>query len=413
MGLLDFFWGPPSRDKFAHLIMEELRKRGEARALNYDAGRFRIAVTGGSFMNLTNGYQEYCAAAAPKRSEVLKRFLSAWSAPERTQLPEAFEDVHPDLLPVVRSRFYYAAADLQGRAQGGKGMDIPQQILGDHLCVSLVYDLPTAMRSIGQEDLDRWEVTFYEALEASLRNLEQMGPTAFMAIPEKHIYISANHDNYDASRLLILDLIRRLEVRGDPVVLVPNRDTLIVTGTEEEEGLAFLATAAEKSFQEPRPISAIPLVLQDDEWQTWQPAWNSPLAPTFRNLQLRSLGAEYNDQKDLLDDLHQQQQQDLFVASFKAYELPTDKQLRSFCVWVDGADSLLPETDEVHLYRPGPNNSQGKVVAVASWRQVQEVCGELLEPTGLYPERYRVREFPSAEQLDQLKIDGDRSLVRK
>lgn len=126
MGLLDYFRGPPSRDKFAALIMAELRQRGEVRELHYDAARFRIAVAGSSFMNLTNGYQEYCAAPAARRNDVLKRFLSAWSAPERTQLPEAFEDVHPDLLPVVRSRFYYAAADLQGRAQGGKGMDIPQ-----------------------------------------------------------------------------------------------------------------------------------------------------------------------------------------------------------------------------------------------------------------------------------------------
>jgi hypothetical protein len=412
MGLLDFLWGPPGRDKFARLVMEALRKRGEVRELSYDAGRFRIAVAGGSFMNLTNGYQEYCAADKGKRGEVLKRFLSAWSAPERTRLPEAFEDVHPDLLPVVRSRFYYAAADLQGRAQGGQGMDIPQQLLGDHLCVSLVYDLPTAMRSISQDDLDHWQVTFYEALEASRRNLEQMGPTAFVAIPEKRIYISANHDNYDASRLLILDLIRRLEVRGDPVVLVPNRDTLIVTGTEEDDGLTFLASAAEKSFQEPRPISAIPLVLRDDEWQTWQPAWDSPLAPAFRALRLRSLGAEYNDQKDLLDDLHQHEQKDLFVASFKAYE-QGDKQPRSFCVWVDGADSLLPETDEIHLYRPGPNQGKGNVVAVASWRQVREICGDLLEPAGLYPERYRVREFPTSGQLEQLKSNGNRSLARE
>lgn len=404
MGWIDYFWGPPSRNKFAQLVMQELRRRGEAREMNYDAGRFRIAVTGGSFMNLTNGYQEFCAAPAPKRAEVLKRFLSAWSAPERLQLPEAFEDVHPDLLPVVRSRFYYAAADLQGRAQNGKSMNIPQQLLGDHLCVSLVYDLPTAMRSIGQDDLDNWDVTFYEALEASRRNLEQMGPAAFVAIPEKRFYISNNRDNYDASRLLIGDLVRRLEVTGDPVVLVPNRDTLIVTGSEDEEGLTLLASAAEKSFEEPRPISAIPLVLREDEWHTWQPAWDSPVGDVFRNLRLRSCGAEYNDQKDLLQDWHQREGRDLFVASFSAYEHSTTKQLRSFCIWPDGADSLLPETDEVHLYRPGPNNTKGDVLAVAPWRRLMAVCDDLLEPQGLYPERYRAREFPSAEQLERLRV---------
>jgi hypothetical protein len=114
----------------------------------------------------------------------------------------------------------------------------------------------------------------------------------------------------------------------------------------------------------------------------------------------------------LLDDLHQHEQKDLFVASFKAYE-QGDKQVRSFCVWVDGADSLLPETDEIHLYQPGPNQSKGNVVAVASWRQVRDICGDLLEPAGLYPERYRVREFPTSGQLEQLKSNGNRSLARE
>ncbi|MGZ8901868.1 MAG: hypothetical protein ACXW3Z_17380, partial [Limisphaerales bacterium] len=117
-------------------------------------------------------------------------------------------------------------------------------------------------------------------------------------------------------------------------------------------------------------------------------------------------GAEYNDQKDLLEDLHQQQGKEVFVASFKAYEEPPHKQLRSFCVWVEGVSSLLPETDEIHLYRPGPNNSKGQVVAVTSWRQLQKVCGQQLEPAGLYPERYLVSGFPSLEQIAQLKVNG-------
>lgn len=44
----------------------------------------------------------------------------------------------------------------------------------------------------------------------------------------------------------------------------------------------------------------------------------------------------------------------------------------------------------------------GKLVAKAGWDRVLRVVGALMEPQGLYPERYRVRSFPSDEQLTDL-----------
>jgi len=73
--------------------------------------------------------------------------------------------VHPDLLPVIRSRFYLESVLLQSRVRGGEGITIPQQVVGEHLALSLVYDLPQAMRSILQDDLEKWGVSFYEAAE--------------------------------------------------------------------------------------------------------------------------------------------------------------------------------------------------------------------------------------------------------
>ena len=126
------------------------------------------------------------------------------------ELPEDFADIHPDLLPVVRSRFYLESVALQSRARGGEGVAVPQQPIGDHLSLSLVYDLPQAMRSIIQDDLDKWGISFYEAVEAARSNLEQMGNIAFASLQSQSgegVYISATSDNYDASRLVMLDLV--------------------------------------------------------------------------------------------------------------------------------------------------------------------------------------------------------------
>ena len=184
------------------------------------------------------------------------------------ELPEDFADIHPDLLPVVRSRFYLESVALQSRARGGEGVAVPQQTIGDHLSLSLVYDLPQAMRSIIQDDLDKWGISFYEAVEAARSNLEQMGNIAFASLQSQAgegVYISATSDNYDASRLVMLDLVRKMPVRGDYIAMVPNRDTLVLTGTEDQAGLEVMCKVAEDSFQKPRPISTIALRLVGDE----------------------------------------------------------------------------------------------------------------------------------------------------
>ena len=53
-------------------------------------------------MFLSNAYKEYCAAEE-NRGQVLKLWVQNWFAASK-EMPEDFEDVKPDLLPVVRSR---------------------------------------------------------------------------------------------------------------------------------------------------------------------------------------------------------------------------------------------------------------------------------------------------------------------
>jgi hypothetical protein len=44
-------------------------------------------------------------------------------------------------------------------------------------------------------------------------------------------------DNYDPARLLLLDKIRQPKIKGDPVILIPNRDSLLLTGSKDPKGL--------------------------------------------------------------------------------------------------------------------------------------------------------------------------------
>ena len=122
-------------------------------------------------------------------------------------------------------------------------MHYPQQVLAEHLAIGLVYDLPDSMRTIVDEDLENWGVTFYEALEAACANLRQKEDPVFVS-PHDGTYLSATGDNYDASRLILTDMIHQFDVAGDAIAMVANRDTLIVTGSENTPGLKMMAARA-------------------------------------------------------------------------------------------------------------------------------------------------------------------------
>ncbi len=113
MGLFDRLFGPPSKDKFAKLMMDGIRRAGERGVLRYDPREFCIIgegeITNKSF--LANAYREFCSAPRSLRASVLQRWVRTWFVTQK-EPPQDFEDVHPDLLPVVRSRSYFEFARL-------------------------------------------------------------------------------------------------------------------------------------------------------------------------------------------------------------------------------------------------------------------------------------------------------------
>jgi len=132
--------------------------------------------------------------------------------------------------------------------------------------------------------------------------------------------------------------------------MIPNRDTLIVTGADDEAGLTAMVSLAQEGLKQPRPISGIALRLDGDDWPPWLPDPSHPQYPEFRQLQLQSHGQDYAEQKELLDKLHQKNGVDVFVASYSGLE---DKKgrLLSYAVWPQGPVTLLPQTDLVAFIR--------------------------------------------------------------
>ncbi|HLA83549.1 MAG TPA: hypothetical protein VJL29_02040, partial [Thermoguttaceae bacterium] len=250
-----------------------------------------------------------------------------------------------------------------------------------------------AMQAVTQEQLDRWGVSFYEAMETARANLAEM-QHAFIGPEEgEGVYLSATGDNYDASRLLLLDTVGRMRLKGRPVAIAANRDSLIVAGDDDLEALRGMVALAGEALQKPRAVSGVALRLDGDEWGPWLPEASHPLYGEFRSLFIQSIGQAYAEQKTLLDQLHARTGEDVVVPSFSAMRNPATGGVLTFCIWGEHCTSLLPCTDLVAFV------GVGRDPVMAPWGRVVETLGHLMRPEGIYPERYRVVDFPTREQL--------------
>jgi uncharacterized protein YtpQ (UPF0354 family) len=385
------------QDTFAQFVIDRLREVGVTSPIDYDGEQFQLEIAGesekASILFLNNAYREYCSLPAEHRAQAVHRFVRGWLQANKPA-PEEYDDISPDILPAVRSRSFFEAARLRMLLGGSDDTFLPYQTLGDDLGLGLVYDMPDSMKPISNRELDSWGVTFYEALEAARDNLRQVAPQIIGPQEGPGTYVFTTNDGYDSSRLILLDLIHQFEVHGDYIAMAPGREMLIVTGSEDQAGLEAMVALANKAFEQPRTVSGAALRLEGDEWTRWMPPGDHPLYENFRGLWLQSQGQDYGEQTELLNKLHESRGEDVFVAAFNVMQHKETGARINFCVWTDGTVSLLPRTEQVVLGGPG------QPTVFAPWEKVVEVAGQLMTPVDdMYPERYRVEEFPSAEQL--------------
>ena len=401
MGFFDRF-RKPTPDRFAAQMIDGLRSAGLTEELRYDRAEFRILrfrdgeKVGES--NLGNMYRTYLNEPRKARAGVLARCVRAVLSTAR-ELPKDFESARPDVRLKLWSPAVLENIRIRAIVEGAEteGMDLPHELVGEHLAAIPVFDWPESSATINHETLAEWGVSVYEALEVGRENLAET-TQGYMTIGEK-VFIIATGDSYDAARVTLVDRIRDFKVDGQHVAMVPNRDHLIITGADDEQGLLMMAELASKRLEDAYSLSAVPLILDSDGWRDWMPPADHPLYRRFRDMELRWLGPMYEEQKQLLDALHEKEAIDVYVGTFGAVE-KKGGDLVSYCVWGEGVHTLLPVTQKVVVMRQG----EDKAVALGTWQRVQEVAGHLMERTDDYPPRFRVRDIPDQALLEAIGL---------
>jgi len=373
------------------MYLEGLRKNGDTRPWAWSPSENQLTAStpdgnGAScVINLGTMYAEYCASPRNQRSANLNKSIRGMLTQE---VPERYEEARPYLLPVVKPNTERGYAMQSGMSTSP--MRIAFRALAGNLEIGIAFDTEFGIHRLSEDHLEKWGITFDEALEVALINLREKSSQPFEQIAS-NLRVSRFQDYYDASRLLLGDLMHRQVAGGNPVVMIPNRTVLLVTGDRSEEGLATMVAVAEKVLQDPRPLSPLMLRLCEGKWEVYEPA---EVKERLGLLRKQSDNADYEGQKNILQTACGD---DVFVASHTLFLNQESGCVVSVCTWTERVPSLLPKTDQVVLYRPDT-----KVQIIVAWDKLINVCSHLLKQTDDLPVRYAVTEFPNEEELARL-----------
>lgn len=296
------------------------------------------------------------------------------------------------LLPELRSWWSFAGEALTDRIFGTETPCAPAvSHIGSDLGVALV---AAGAGAVTGAQLLAGGLEPEAALSIALDNLRPRSAPAFDLL-KPGLFASQWRDGHDASRLLLPELVAALPVKGDPVVLAPTRNTLLVAGADDMSALLALADAAAETLSTTdQPLSARPLRLRDGKWADF--ALDAEEFAPFYDLMRGQWTREYAEQKRLLDQLHAQSDDDVVVADYAPMQ--NRHTGKPFCMtfWVDGFVNLLPRADSVVL-------KSAAEVMVVPWRAATAVIAHRLASTDHYPIRYRADAFPNATELDRLR----------
>lgn len=396
MGILSkLFGGKPSKEEFADTLKIELQKLFPEKEITYHGDEtFCLDIQDQSTFYLSNIYQDYCKAPSSARQNVIHHYLSFFSDLEKQKHPEYFEVGYYRFFPHIRSRAFFSFNSLIFKAQGVKEpLSWPFRPFASDLVVSAVIDSEHSVGSVTAENLKDWNKSFEEVEKVAIENLFRATPGKLERLPDG-IYTAPWEDIYNGSRLLLPHLFEQLNIDGDPVAIVPTRESLFVTGSKNEKALLQLPEILQTAQTKGRSLSATTLILHENRWEEFSIPESHP---AYNGLSLMKTGEILSDYEEQGKLLQQIEGDDYYVASFTLIRKKQTLKVESYSVWSKDVPTILPCTDTIALAK-----SENEI-SFYRWEEVLKFCGNLMEPMGLSPERYRVPKFPDDSILEMMK----------
>jgi hypothetical protein len=384
--LFDLFRSDSERDRFAKLITGRLMKAGYPRP-SYDSQAFKLSVPGGADIWLWNAMKAW--KRAPKNSKEREIEVLLGSLAEGEEL-EPFETLSAKLLPMVRSRAQLAAWTIDPEVAMDGLADVTAAFC-ESMAIGIGIDRPSSIQHVGGNQLTGWSRSFDEALSIAIENIRSRSPCKFERM-DGGFFLSDYGDFWDASRILLPHLFEQLDLAGDPVAVVMEREAVVVAGSDDRAALNAMAEYVEAELpQADRPVSYRPIMLHQGAWRPMDTSRDG-LEALDRLRALEILSNCQLQQKVLEDHLHRQGR-DVYVALVDG--IRCEGRLKTYSVTTD-VDTLFAEVDAVGLELPGDRRF------AVSWRDFVAICGPFQLEPDVFPDRFLMRWGTAQRREEQL-----------
>jgi len=226
--------------QFSREFAEALRQASPGLKVDIvSATELQITKTNGSHDSvfLGNAYDLY--SHDPKsKDEIIQKYVAVdLESLVNANFSEEIDRTR--IVPVVKDKLWLEDFQKEVANRGGKNVpDAVSEEINSDLIIVYAEDSPNSIRYLFNKDLEKSRIDRNELRALACENLKRMLPK-IERYGTNGAYMLTVGGDYEAS-LLLLDSVWtgiQKDVSGDIVVAIPSRDVLLVTGSDDRDGL--------------------------------------------------------------------------------------------------------------------------------------------------------------------------------
>lgn len=377
-------------DHFVTLLLAALEREDPSIHVEYDPEAFVLRYVDKTEdtpeILLHNSFVIYQQLPESERAEHISNVV-AFIIESREPAPTGV-DALDRMIPVLRARAAIEAIFVEGKKFS---YERSSRVFCGDMLIMLGIDSEASIRLMTDDQLDALDISFDDALALAIGHLDEQGAHSFSQLGDG-TYMSCCGDSYDSSRALLPDVIGQLSVKGNPVAIVKDRACLLVTGSEDPEGLELIANVAIEDFENSiRAVSFLPIEWRDGKWQRFAIEAHHP--QSLKNLPAFHCSFTY----DMSGEVVQQRLgDDWFVAN--AILCESNGRYGTFATWASDVPTACPLVDAIVI-----EEKREFPQIIRRLADVLDVCGPFATVDFLpYPQRWLLPGSMTAEQRQTL-----------
>lgn len=193
-----------------------------------------------------NAYKEYIDK--PKSIEaILNKYVSVGNKYLGVETAINYNRI----VPIIKSIEYLEETRIEAKKMGvTKDIDGVYEKYNDQLIITYAEDTDNEIRYLTQNDLKFFSFELRSLKELAIKNLDEI-LTSIKRKDGGGFYMIIAGGNYEASIILLDNFLTKANfpIDGDMVVAIPNRDMLLVTGSNNKPGISKIKELANNTYK--------------------------------------------------------------------------------------------------------------------------------------------------------------------